>query len=346
MIPDGDAETVWTLGSAQFRLSDVNTAMVHLYRAEVTRANNWRNRLDVTTNWALVATGAAVSLAFSQQDTHHSIIILNALLITLFLVIEARRYRYYELWSYRVRLMETDFYAAILVPPFRPDPDLADKLTESLLNPQFTISTAEAIGRRLRRNYLWVYLALLSAWLAKLLLYPEAISSTEQLIERAHMGVVPGWLVVLVVSVFYLALVVVAVVTRNLRHAVGEVFPRYGASKDAEKRPPPAVDPQVKTTAPPAKSYPLLAVVTADQLDAIAAGIASQLKRTATRLDPNNTTGTQATLLLPVNVTEIAGLKTLVRELDSQGVVIVIPAIDVFLQSATIQQAAQASQSP
>src|SRR6185503_2253312 len=150
------------------------------YRAEVTRANSWRSRLDITTNWALLSTGAAVSFAFSQQSTHHSVIILNTLLITLFLSIETRRYRYYELWSYRVRLIETDFYAALLVPPFRPDPELAAKLTESLLDPQFPISHREALGRRLRRNYLWIYLVLLCAWFAKLLLFPTSVATWDE----------------------------------------------------------------------------------------------------------------------------------------------------------------------
>ena len=29
-------------------------AMIHFYRAEVTRANVWRQRLDATTNWAVI----------------------------------------------------------------------------------------------------------------------------------------------------------------------------------------------------------------------------------------------------------------------------------------------------
>ena len=31
---------------------------------------------------------------------------------------ESHRYHYFELWNYRVRLMETDFFAPMLVPPF------------------------------------------------------------------------------------------------------------------------------------------------------------------------------------------------------------------------------------
>jgi uncharacterized membrane protein len=130
--------------------------MVHFFRAEISRANTWRERLDATTNWAVIATGAVISFAFSTDTIgSHSVIILNTLLITLFLFIEARRYRYYELWSYRVRLMETDFFAAMLVPPFGPSPDWAESLADTLLHPRYPISTLEAVGRRLRRNYLW-----------------------------------------------------------------------------------------------------------------------------------------------------------------------------------------------
>jgi len=105
-------------------------------RAEVQRANVWRSRLDATTNWAVIATGAALTIAFNQSS-HHGVILLNTLLVTLFLYIEARRYRYYELWSSRIRLMETDFYAAMLVPPFQPAPDWAESLAENLLQPHF-----------------------------------------------------------------------------------------------------------------------------------------------------------------------------------------------------------------
>ncbi|MBL8092514.1 MAG: DUF2270 domain-containing protein, partial [Anaerolineales bacterium] len=101
-------EPVWTYRGYKLQTSEFVTAMVHFFRANV-----WRQRLDTTTNWAVVATGATLSIAFSQSEVHHGIILLNTLLVLWFLFIEARRYRYYELWSYRVRLMETDFYAAM-----------------------------------------------------------------------------------------------------------------------------------------------------------------------------------------------------------------------------------------
>ena len=110
-------DSVCTYRGYRITSSEFVTAMVHFFRAEVSRANVWRQRLDTTTNWAVVATAATLSIAFNQAESNHAVIIMNTMLVTLFLYIEARRYRYYELWSYRVRLMETDFYAAMLVPP-------------------------------------------------------------------------------------------------------------------------------------------------------------------------------------------------------------------------------------
>ena len=133
-------EPVWTYRGYRLKAGQFVTAMVHFFRAEVQRANVWRQRLDTTTNWAVVATGATLSFSFSQPNVHHGVIILNTLLITWFLFIEARRYRYYELWSYRIRLMETDFYAAMLVPPYHPSPEWAESLADNLLLPSFPIS--------------------------------------------------------------------------------------------------------------------------------------------------------------------------------------------------------------
>ena len=93
-------EAAWTYRGYHLKTGEFVTAMVHLFRAEIQRANVWRQRLDTTTNWAVIATGAALSIAFSQPNVHHGVIILNTLLVTWFLFIEAHRYRYYELWSF------------------------------------------------------------------------------------------------------------------------------------------------------------------------------------------------------------------------------------------------------
>ena len=43
-------------------------ALAHLYRGEDYRSTVWRTRLDSTTNWAVVATGIALSATFSSAE--------------------------------------------------------------------------------------------------------------------------------------------------------------------------------------------------------------------------------------------------------------------------------------
>src|SRR6266498_1055805 len=225
---DGPEEPVWTYRGYRLKTSEFVTAMVHLFRAEIQRANVWRQRLDTTTNWAVVSTGATLSIAFSQPNIHHAIIILNTLLVIWFLFIETRRYRYYELWSYRVRLMETDFFAAMLVPPFHPSPEWAESLAENLLSPSFPISIWEAFGRRLRRNYFWIFLILYASWVAKIWLFPEPATSLSEFVARSAIGPISGQIMIGLGFMFYLFLLLIAIATINMTHATGEILPRFG----------------------------------------------------------------------------------------------------------------------
>lgn len=45
---------MWSYRGYELRPGEFTTAMVHFFRAEVQRANVWRQRLDTTTNWAVV----------------------------------------------------------------------------------------------------------------------------------------------------------------------------------------------------------------------------------------------------------------------------------------------------
>lgn len=224
--PDDLPNEVWTYRGYHLEASNFATALVHLYRAEITRANAWRSRLDVTTNWAVISTGAAISFAFAQPTTHHGVIMLITVLVTLFLFIEARRYRYYELWSYRIRIIEIDFFAAMLTPPFKPRPDWSQNLAQSLVNPQFPITMWEAFGRRLRRNYMWMYLVLELSWIAKLVLFPEGITSFDEIIQRSALGALKGWAVLLLHIIFYSVLIAIMIWTQQMRRSSGEVLHR------------------------------------------------------------------------------------------------------------------------
>lgn len=204
---------VWSYRGYRLDNRDFTTAMVHFYRGEMSRANIWRQRLDVTTNWALIATGAAIAYAFGEAAAHHSVILLDFLLVTLCLFIEARRYRYFELWSYRVRLIETNFYAPLLVSPFHPGPNWAEDLASTLNTPSFPIGIREAMGRRLLSNYIWIFIILDLVWVAKLLLVPAGVLTPEVFVARAHMGIIPGWLVLSALLLFNGILLIVCVST-------------------------------------------------------------------------------------------------------------------------------------
>ncbi|HEY3104386.1 MAG TPA: DUF2270 domain-containing protein [Pyrinomonadaceae bacterium] len=208
--------------------AEATTAMVHFYRGEVQRANTWRNRLDTTTNWAVLTAGGALSFAFSSPNNPHFIIPIISILVAIFLLMEARRYRYYEIWASRVRVIETGYFAQMLAPDGVPrDQEWASHLASDLLTPHFTISVWEAIGRRLRRNYIWLFALLALSWNLKVYLHPLPARNFDEFLLRAQVGLVPGWIVFVVGFLFNAALFIGAVGTIKLREATGEVLPRH-----------------------------------------------------------------------------------------------------------------------
>ena len=215
--------------------AEFNTAMVHFYRGEIQRSNVWRGRLDATTNWAVITAGATLSFVFSSPDNPHFAIPINSILVSIFLFMEARRYRYYEVWANRVRILETGYFAPMLshrtIPP---DKEWADHISADLITPHFTISEWEAVGRRLRSNYLWIFMLLALSWALKIYIHPSPIPAQspqdlerfwEIFLARSQVGLAPGWLVVLVGALFNFAIFFVAFGTLKLRDASSEVLP-------------------------------------------------------------------------------------------------------------------------
>jgi len=215
--------------------AEFNMAMAHLYRGEVGRSNVWRSRLDATTNWAVITAGATLSFVFSSPDNPHFAIPINTLLVSIFLFMEARRYRYYEVWANRVRVLETGYYAPMLshrtIPP---DKEWAEHIAADLLSPHFTISEWEAIGRRLRSNYLWIFILLTLSWTLKVYIHPSPIPLVSEadkamfwtlFFQRATVGLAPGWFVVLMGFLFNFLILFVAFSTLKLKDASSEVLP-------------------------------------------------------------------------------------------------------------------------
>jgi len=216
-------DPVWFSGLSR---SERATALVHLYRGEVARSNAWRQRLDATTNWAVVTTAAALTFAFGSVDHPAVVLLIVSLLTLLFLFIEARRYRYYELWTHRARLIESHFYVGILVPEIRPTTAWTHDLATSLLQPSFPIGLREALGRRYRRNYAPLLIILAVSWLLKVWIHPEPATGWAEMLARATVGPIPGWAVLAFGVCFNLALVFFGVFTVGLRDSDAEVFDR------------------------------------------------------------------------------------------------------------------------
>jgi uncharacterized membrane protein len=336
--PDhGRPGPVWSYRGYQLGPGEFNTAMVHFFRAEVQRANVWRQRLDTTTNWAVVTTGAAISFAYSRTDVaDHRLIILNVLLVTLFLYIEARRYRYYELWSYRVRLMETDFFSTMLVPPFHPAPDWAESLADNLLHPQFPISLLEALGRRMRRNYFWIYLILDLAWLSKVWLHPTPAMSSAVFLQRAEIGSIPGQVVIAAGLVVNTLFFLMALLTVGLQRASGEVLPRYPSfhipGMNGQGRAGSGAARMRAWFRPSRQRQKLLAYIITDQAQPVADSILSEMRRGVTALTGIGmyTHQEHSILMCALTVTEVPHLKSLVNKADPRAFVVVSPAQEVL----------------
>ncbi|MDQ2855732.1 MAG: DUF2270 domain-containing protein [Acidobacteriota bacterium] len=221
------AQTPATL-MRQMSPAEFNTAMVHFYRGEVQRSNTWRTRLDTTTYWAVLTAADTLSFAFGSASNPHFVIPINSVLVTIFLLMEARRYRYYEIWSSRVRVLETGYFAQLLAPEsVAPEEVWAKHLAADLITPHFTISEWEAVGRRLRRNYLWIFALLAMCWNLKVYLHPLPARDFASFIDRAQVGLIPGWVVFVVGFVFNSAMLIFAIGTIRLREATGEVLPQH-----------------------------------------------------------------------------------------------------------------------
>ncbi|HEX4631898.1 MAG TPA: DUF2270 domain-containing protein [Chthoniobacterales bacterium] len=172
-------------------------AMSHFYRGELSRIMIWRQRLDITTNWAITSSTAIITIAFSNRDVPHIIFFFNLAIVWVMLWIEARRYRFYDAFRARVRMLEAHF----LVPMVMENRELLQgewkKLVcEDLILPSFKISRLEAVGRRLKRNYVFIFILIMVAWVTKIFLHASMTLDGVPAFYRAlRVGHIPSWLV-------------------------------------------------------------------------------------------------------------------------------------------------------
>ncbi len=194
-------------------------ALAHLYRGEVYRSTIWRTRLDNTTNWAVVTLGIALSISYSDAQASPLPLLLVGLLTIFFVFLEARRYRYFNVWRARARWMEKHLYAPMLRhEPYQKEEAWRDQLALDYCEPKHHISYARAIGRRLRRNYFWILGIQAMAYFGKIVVHPTALTSWAELWERAAIGPIPGQLVLTAGIVFNASWILFTLYIQRLDH--------------------------------------------------------------------------------------------------------------------------------
>ncbi len=218
--PPGPGEAPVDYESSPLERNAYVTAVIHLYRGEISRANTWRQRLDQTTNWAVFTTATALGFAFNTPEhTHFALIFANLLLIIL-LFLEARRFRFFDVWRSRIRKIETNFFAPILERDLdSPQSHWGRLIAADLDEPRFHLSFLQAVRLRLVKNYLPIFGVVLFAWTIKLATHPTPARSWEDCLARLEYDPIPAWFVVSGLGLFYLALVCVALFCRvDTRH--------------------------------------------------------------------------------------------------------------------------------
>jgi uncharacterized membrane protein len=195
------------------------TTVSHFHRAEIARMAGWRDRIDRTTNWAITVVAAMLSLSLSTSSAHHGVLIFAMLLVLLLLWIEARRYRFFDVYRARVRQFERHYFAQIFSPREDHSANWLAIVGESLRTPKFHISHWAAFARRLRRNYIHMFTILLIAWVLKIStpsLQNEVpgglVHTAAESVSNATLGLLPGWLVAAIVTAFYVTLFIAAFV--------------------------------------------------------------------------------------------------------------------------------------
>src|SRR5215471_6117339 len=117
--------------------SEYITLIAHYYRAEMARMSGWRDRIDRTTNWAITVAGAMLSVSLSTPTAHHGVLIFAMVLVLLLLVIESRRYRFFDVYRARVRRLERQYFARIFCAEGESDVGWLRELSEDLKKPVF-----------------------------------------------------------------------------------------------------------------------------------------------------------------------------------------------------------------
>lgn len=214
-----------------------STAMVHLYRGEMHRLTAWRQRLDVTSNWAILLTMAITTFTLGSGAVPHFVLLLGLAVVAISIIIEARRYRHLHHSEWRVHLIERGMYTSLLrLESPTESTGWREMLAADLENPRLLISLFCSARIRLRRNYLPLVYFTTAVWITKLFVHPGSPLSAFEFYQRlAIPGFIPSWFVASSAILFVVGATILALTCptteaieawRTPRAAVGgEPFP-------------------------------------------------------------------------------------------------------------------------
>jgi uncharacterized membrane protein len=213
--------------------------LVHFYRAVVMHMDVWRQRMDATTNWAAATSAVMITFALGNEASPHFVLVIAFGFDLVFLLMESRRYQIFDLWRRRFRLLNRYLIVPALLgevrageaaagvvaagaparaegSPTEPDASAEEAaaglraLANDLGHLVPRIRLASALGYRLRRNYGYLILVVIAAWMLKLEMHPTPAAGFAELVRRGAVGPIAGQVVLLVVGLHFVLLLVMA----------------------------------------------------------------------------------------------------------------------------------------
>jgi len=218
-------------------IGDFTSVLVNFYRGEVQRAYTWRTRLDRTTNWAILILSVLITWTFSSPERPHELLLFTLIFMFTLLIIESRRYRYYNVWASRIKVLEENFIAKALSPREKVSSrDWMRTLAEDLKKPHFKIPLWTAISHRLRRIYQWLFSVTIILWISKLAMHPTSARSLGQIISRAKISTVPGNVISAIVFGFYIITMIIAFIGPRFEERKSKIVDDEESRKEWEKK--------------------------------------------------------------------------------------------------------------
>jgi len=160
----------------------------------------WRQRLDTTTTWTINSTDTVFTVAFSSPNVPHLIFFFNLAIVAMMLCIEVRRFRFYDSFRARLRMLEGNWRRLV---------------AEDLLVLAFKITIFEFNGRRSKRNYTFIFSIILAAWITEIFIHPPAnlehIQSLANFCDTLQIPGLASWFVAAVMLGTFVTVISVTV---------------------------------------------------------------------------------------------------------------------------------------